>query len=205
MPRPRDQSSSARRCASCGQPKPLLALLQLAPLELRGGRRTYVCIARTCLQEAQAPRLARALRGPVAPLDLAAHVHALATMRLLGLLSLARRSNRLICGAEQVQATVQREPTAFFLLACDVSPRQRRHLPQAGIFLSCARLGQATGLGRLGVLAIRPGGLAKQAAYWQQVWYETLPKSPDQEDASPASSSKTMMDSADLGRMEVVG
>lgn len=34
-------------------------------------------------------------------------------------------------------------------------------------------MGRAVGMGSVGAMGIRPGRLAKQAAYWLGVWYET--------------------------------
>ncbi len=142
----------------------------------RSGRSAYVCIALACLQKLHQKTLDRALKNAVVGVPtgaaLLSHLHTLAQARLLSVLGLARRCGELLCGVDQVQRYLPAS-TGFFVMADDLAPRSARKLADAAVFLNGQRLGQAVGMGSVGAMGVRPGRLARQAAYWFRLWYET--------------------------------
>lgn len=144
---------------------------------MRTGRSAYVCIALPCLQKLHQKTLDRALKDAVVGVPtgdaLLSHLQVLAQARLLSVLGLARRCGELICGVDQVQRYLP-ESSGFFVIASDLAPRSARKLAAAAVFLEGERLGQAVGMGSVGAMGVRPGRLARQAAYWFRLWYETV-------------------------------
>ena len=171
-----------RLCVVCRESREVGALVQLKFAEDgKHGRGAYACVAKACLEKVHSKLLSRALKGPVDAVDGTTtqnELHALAQSRLLALLGLARRCNDLIFGVEVVAEAAQRDATlqedgGLWFVACDVALRSARKLQAAQVFLSSHELGAAVGMGAVGALGITPGRLAKQAAYWFRVWYET--------------------------------
>ncbi len=141
-----------------------------------------MCATRACLGALETRHVTRAFRRAVIVSDtLLAETHALAERKVLELVGLARRQGTLKVGVDRLAGNDA--AGAFVLFATDLSDRgQRRLAGRASAFLDAARLGQACGMGRVGALSIAPGALAKQAAYWRQVWYETAPSGEDEVD-----------------------
>ena len=124
--------------------------------------------------------MGRSLRARVPALEAAAvrvQLAALAERRVRELLGLARRSGVLTVGIDALSRLCYgQSPQAphgwVCIVATDLAERSRRKV-DAQAFLSSRELGHAVGMGAVGALGIAPGRLAKQAAYWLRVWYET--------------------------------
>ena len=137
----------------------------------RGGRGAWVCIDRACLSKLDAKALSRALRKPVglqASVSIPATVATIAEQRVYGLLGLARRQGALVVGYDNIKKT----SVAFLVVANDASAQCRERVG-GQLFGSSSSLGRCTGLHGVSVLGIVPGSLARQAAYWLTVWYES--------------------------------
>lgn len=174
-------AESQRSCVVCRctrAPHELVALQVVGDRLALGhrlrGRGAWVCLSRACLEQLTSRHAARAFRQAVsAPDTLLAEGHALAERKVFELIGLARRQGALALGIERIEAA---PVGALVLLAADLSERSRRHAgARAHVFADAGALGRACGAGRVGALAITPGPLEKQAAYWLQLWYETAP------------------------------
>ncbi len=173
-----DVTSPLRTCVSCRrhrQPDGLLRLQlmqgSLVMAAKRGGRGAHVCVKRECIKGLTAGSLSRALRVPVADLDtdaLLCDANRLAQRRLLDTIGLARRQGALTPGVERI---VKRNDS-FVVVASDLSERGRRTLSGVPSFIEGHELGRAAGMGWLGAVSIAEP-LAKQAAYWLTLWYES--------------------------------
>lgn len=190
----------------CRRAKPPVQLVQLQLA--RGfsgspkGRSAYVCIETPCLSRLHAKTVQRALRprhdkasatdALVTAADMAAiseHLHAMAQARALNALGLARRCGDLVVGIDQIEKRCENgviRGCALCVTAADLAPRSASRMPGAVKFLQSCELGQALGMGAVGALAVRSGRLAKQAAYWLRVWYETTPGSSGQHEHAAA-------------------
>ena len=178
------QAAGERSCASCRQRRPAVQLLCW-----RGAsRRIYACIGQACLR-----RLPGLEQGPA--------LRQLAEERILQLIGLARRSGQLACGLEATADSLRRAQTAAaemrqddeeedeageagrgrtspmpVILACESLPAKRlAHLPGAHIW-PADKIERAAGLYEAVAVAIRPGRMATQAAYWLRLWYECAPQ-----------------------------
>jgi predicted RNA-binding protein YlxR (DUF448 family) len=176
----------------CRRVQASASLVQLKTLvpqtSAKAGRCGYICISAACLQQLSARHLAQGFKGACAttPQEVNLDVHALAEHKILLLLGLARRCGSLLHGVDKVAALAQEmaeytadepeaePPSAALFAACDLAPRSLRKLGGVGVFLESESLGAATGLQGVGAVAIVPGRLGLQAAYWFRVWYETL-------------------------------
>lgn len=175
-------AEAMRLCVVCRESREVGALVQLKFADTgKQGRSAYVCVAKACLEKVHSKVVSRSLKGPVGALDGTMTQNALrdlAQARLLALFGLARRCNDLVFGVEAVAeaaqkaATLQKD-TGLWFVASDVAARSARKLQAAHVFLSSHELGAAVGMGAVGALGLTPGRLAKQAAYWLRVWYET--------------------------------
>lgn len=175
-----------RTCVVCATPRPQNDLLRLSVAESRvlfgatdPGRGAHVCVEQSCLAGLNARNLARAFRRPVPSPDtgrLRLELHSLAQRRVLEMVGLARRQGALRVGVERMASARTREDSklGLALVSTDLSARSRRELgEQVSEFADSETLGRAAGMGPVGAMQITPGRLAKQAAYWLRVWYET--------------------------------
>jgi predicted RNA-binding protein YlxR (DUF448 family) len=183
-PYDRAVAGPTRTCVVCRQARPAHELLRLrerdgvacieGPMARRGA---WVCIARDCLRRLDGRVLSRALKRPVAVAtgsDLRAAAARVAEQRVYALLGLARRQGALRVGQDSTHG----EPVGCAVVAADASERStRRAGPSAWVFGTRATLSRSTGLREAAVLGIAPGSLARQAAYWLAVWYESRPAS----------------------------
>lgn len=190
----RHDEAPARSCVVCRAVRPPEALVALGVignevvLGARGGARgAHVCLDRECLETCGPKHLARAFRRAVhVTTPLVELAHALAERKLYELVGLARRQGSLEIGVDRLEALVddaQAAAQGVWIVAADISERSRRRLGErVRLFGDAERLGRASGLGRVGALRIGPGALAKQAAYWLQLWYETAPSGTNEVD-----------------------
>ncbi len=175
------EGGATRTCAVCRasrSPEELVRLRERGGVAFvdgpSGGRGVWVCARRSCLEKADGRVLARGFKQPVKvpdePGGLCGVVERVAAQKVLELLGLARRQGVLIVGQDRVAS----EPVGFVVAAIDASDRSLRAAGEtARTFGSSAELGRATGLNGVSVLGIAPGSLARQAAYWLAVWYES--------------------------------
>ena len=183
-------AASMRQCIVCRQSSSADDLMPVRATGLEAtnaaaaspttGRRAYVCINKGCLAGLQSKMLGRALRTDASHADLhdlEANLHSLSQKRLLELLGLARRHGDLLFGVDDLSELCRHEPDLkeqgwVCIIASDLAERSRRKV-QADAFVSASEMGRALGMGSVGAMGIRPGRLAKRAAYWFGVWYET--------------------------------
>lgn len=189
--------SSERTCVACRTQRSRQELLGLrAPAgvavlsDAEKGRGAYVCISRVCISQLNDRSLSRAFKKPVRiesqqsgdpPAGMAAQgvrslvvaAHELAECRVLETLGLARRLGVLQTGVDQVGSDTRGGGTS--VVAVDLSERSRRRFGGGEQFLTSAEIGQAVGMGKVGVARIRGGRLARRAEYWLEVWKETKP------------------------------
>ncbi len=96
------------------------------------GRGCYVCPDRRCIERAvKAKAFGRALRGSVRAVssdDLVGTVLAMAKNRMVGYLSLARRSGRLLSGMKAVEEGLKKGKVHLLLVRSDSSHDSRRKL-----------------------------------------------------------------------------
>ena len=180
---PETGADSTRTCAVCRAARTAEELVRLRERSgiafvdgPTGGRGVWVCARRECLARADARALARAFKKPVTvpdePGGLCGVVERISAQKLHELLGLARRQGVLIVGQDRVAS----EPCGFVVASDDASERSLRMAGDSTrTFGSSAELGRATGLNGVSVLGIAPGSLARQAAYWLAVWYESRP------------------------------
>jgi predicted RNA-binding protein YlxR (DUF448 family) len=176
------QNSSERTCVVCRAEKGPDDMLPLvwggsAPaVALRAAdRRAWVCVEPACLRALDAKTLGRALKAAVGGFDTPAFlatVHQLASVRVHEHIGLSRRDGSLEVGSDRVLSS---EDGGTVIVAEDLAERTREHGKRAGawLFSTSEALGRACGMGRVGVLALRNGRLAAQAAYWLGVWRAT--------------------------------
>lgn len=179
---PREGAEGATRtCAVCRTsraPEELVRLRERGGVACvdgpDGGRGVWVCIRRDCLEKADARTLARGFKKPVQvpdePGGLLGVVERISEKKVLELLGLARRQGVLIVGQDRVAS----EPVGLVVAAREASERSLRAAGESTrTFVGSSELGRATGLNGVSVLGIAPGSLARQAAYWLAVWYES--------------------------------
>lgn len=175
--RKKSDDQATRRCIATGDCRPKSDLIRfvvgpnadLVP-DVAGklpGRGIWVSSDRAALEKAVAKRLfARAARQSVEiPPDLLVTVEALMVSRLVGLISLARKSGTAIAGYEKVKAASEKGTVALLLQAVDGSGSQMAKIraPKGeNTHISCL-FGRELGLafGRENVIhaALAAGGL----------------------------------------------
>ncbi|MCK5689041.1 DUF448 domain-containing protein [Myxococcota bacterium] len=189
--------SSERSCIVCREQRKPAELLSLSfennivfPSKSKSKhskRGMWVCAEHKCLSGLSVQNLSKALRTKVSSDALDGFMPALYAMaqeRVLRALGLSRRSGDLMVGVERISESSH---SGFILTTQDLSERSRRQLEKSnGIFLNGEEVGRALGMGWIGAVRIPPGHLAKEAAYWLRLWYESVAFEPENKKSKKA-------------------
>jgi len=170
---------SERKCIATGEIEPKQGLIrfvmgpegQVVP-DVMGklpGRGVYVASSRGALETAVKKKLfARGFKSQVqVPAELAREVEAQVVRRLVGLISLARKSGDAVAGYEKVKDWLSKEEARVLIQASDGSGRGKSKLstPYKGKFIGCLtadELGMAFGRQTVIHAALASGGLSKR-------------------------------------------
>lgn len=144
------------------------------------GRGAWVCVRMACLEALSTSHVSRSFKAAtsIEP-SFVTELHSLAERRVMEMLGLARRQNGLTLGSDNVLSLGTRdvalaERKGVVVVANDLAERTKVRAGEAAwTFSDLAGLGRACGVGRAGVVFIKPSSIARQAAYWLSVWYES--------------------------------
>ncbi len=168
-----------RKCIVTGETGPKHGLIrfvagpegQLVP-DIMGklpGRGVYVAADRATLERAVAKKLfARGLKQPVTvPADLLGEIERQLVRRVVGLISLGRKSGDAVAGYEKVKDWLSKEQAQILIQAVDGSGRGKSKLstPHFGHYigwLTADELGMAFGRQTVIHAALASGGLSKR-------------------------------------------
>lgn len=170
---------SERKCIATGEIEPKQGLIrfvmgpegQVVPdvLGKLPGRGVYVASSRAALETAVKKKLfARGFKSQVQVSDgLVREVEAQIVRRLVGLISLARKSGDAVAGYEKVKDWLAKEQARVLIQASDGSGRGKSKLstPYKGKFIGCLtadELGMAFGRQTVIHAALASGGLSKR-------------------------------------------
>ncbi|EDZ46562.1 LSU ribosomal protein L7AE [Rhodobacterales bacterium Y4I] len=170
---------SERKCIATGEIQPKQGLIrfvmgpegQVVPdvMEKLPGRGVYVTSSRAALETAVKKKLfARGFKSQVqVSSGLAGEVETQVVRRLVGLISLARKSGDAVAGFEKVKDWLSKEEARVLIQASDGSGRGKSKLstPYKGKFIGCLtadELGMAFGRQTVIHAALASGGLSKR-------------------------------------------
>lgn len=170
---------SERKCIATGETQPKQGLIrfvmgpegQVVPdvMEKLPGRGVYVAASRAALETAVKKKLfARGFKAQVqVSAGLPGEVEDQVVRRLVGLISLARKSGDAVAGFEKVKDWLSKEEARVLIQASDGSGRGKSKLstPYKGKFIGCLtadELGMAFGRQTVIHAALASGGLSKR-------------------------------------------
>lgn len=170
---------SERKCIATGETQPKQGLIrfvmgpesQVVPdvMEKLPGRGVYVAASRPALETAVKKKLfARGFKAQVqVSAGLSREVEDQVVRRLVGLISLARKSGDAVAGFEKVKDWLSKEEARVLIQASDGSGRGKSKLstPYKGKFIGCLtadELGMAFGRQTVIHAALASGGLSKR-------------------------------------------
>lgn len=170
---------SERKCIATGETQPKQGLIrfvmgpdgQVVPdvMEKLPGRGVYVAASRAALETAVKKKLfARGFKAQVQVSGgLVGEVEDQVVRRLVGLISLARKSGDAVAGFEKVKDWLSKEEARVLIQASDGSGRGKSKLstPYKGKFIGCLtadELGMAFGRQTVIHAALASGGLSKR-------------------------------------------
>ncbi|QDI77527.1 RNA-binding protein [Leisingera aquaemixtae] len=170
---------SERKCIATGETQPKQGLIrfvmgpegQVVPdvMEKLPGRGVYVTSSHSALETAVKKKLfARGFKSQVqVSSGLAGEVETQVARRLVGLISLARKSGDAVAGFEKVKDWLAKEEARVLIQASDGSGRGKSKLstPYKGKFIGCLtadELGMAFGRQTVIHAALASGGLSKR-------------------------------------------
>ena len=170
---------SERKCIATGETQPKQGLIrfvmgpegQVVPdvMEKLPGRGVYVASSRPALETAVKKKLfARGFKSQVqVSAGLVGEVEDQVVRRLVGLISLARKSGDAVAGFEKVKDWLSKEEARVLIQASDGSGRGKSKLstPYKGKFIGCLtadELGMAFGRQTVIHAALASGGLSKR-------------------------------------------
>lgn len=180
--RDKDRSEPERRCIATGEVQPKCGLIrfvvgpgnQVVPdiAEKLPGRGIWVAADKAALEQAVKKKLfARAAKQFVTvPETLTADVERLLALRVIDLISLARKAGKAVAGYEKVKSWSMNKEAAILIQANDGSGRGKSKLsspPGKGTYidiLTAAELGLAFGREHVIHVALAGGGLTERVA-----------------------------------------